>query len=193
MPETDDMATAANRRSTRHVGGDHSSAPGTAASKLPAGHEEVMRLTRLLVAAAGEVDAAFVAVHRMHPTDVTALVKVMAANHRAQPMTAGTMAEQLGLTTGAVTALVDRLEKAGNVARVRDQHDRRKVILELTASGHNLADEYFAPVRRRSNEVMDQFTTAELTVISRFLAETATAMIAHRDALLSQHLADPEG
>src|SRR5262249_45506440 len=44
-----------------------------------------------------------------------------------QPMTAGRIAELSGLSTGAVTGVIDRLERAGYVRRVRDPHDRRKV------------------------------------------------------------------
>src|SRR5215218_8350505 len=47
-------------------------------------------------------------------------------------MTAGRLAELSGLTTAAVTAVLDRLEKAGYARRVRDQEDRRQVIVELT-------------------------------------------------------------
>src|SRR3569832_1398193 len=43
--------------------------------------------------------------------------------------TAGRLAEVTGLTTGAITGVVDRLEKAGYVRRERDDHDRRKVFI----------------------------------------------------------------
>jgi DNA-binding IclR family transcriptional regulator len=45
-----------------------------------------------------------------------------------RPVTAGTIGEHTGLTTGAVTGLMDRLEKAGYVRRDRDPRDRRKVL-----------------------------------------------------------------
>src|SRR5215218_212917 len=48
------------------------------------------------------------------------------------PMTAGKLADLSGLTTAAVTAVLDRLERAGYARRVRDQKDRRQVIVELT-------------------------------------------------------------
>ncbi len=47
------------------------------------------------------------------------------------PVSAGVIAERTGLTTGAVTGLVDRLEKAGYARRTRDPGDRRKVLVEL--------------------------------------------------------------
>src|SRR5688572_7357764 len=48
------------------------------------------------------------------------------------PLTAGRIAELSGLSTGAVTGVIDRLERAGYVRRVRDPHDRRKVLVEVT-------------------------------------------------------------
>ena len=48
------------------------------------------------------------------------------------PLTAGRLAELSGLSTGAVTGVIDRLERAGFVRRVRDPHDRRKVLVEVT-------------------------------------------------------------
>ncbi|HEX4291968.1 MAG TPA: MarR family transcriptional regulator, partial [Trebonia sp.] len=50
---------------------------------------------------------------------------------RLGPVTAGTIGEHTGLTTGAVTGLMDRLEKAGYVRRERDPGDRRKVVVHL--------------------------------------------------------------
>ncbi len=47
------------------------------------------------------------------------------------PMTAGKLAELTGLTTGAITRVIDRLEKAGYVRRERDLHDRRSVLIQL--------------------------------------------------------------
>ena len=48
-------------------------------------------------------------------------------------MTAGRLAELTGLTTGAITGVVDRMEKAGLVRRERDASDRRKVFIAPTA------------------------------------------------------------
>jgi len=47
-----------------------------------------------------------------------------------QPMSAGKLATCCGLTTGAITGIVDRLERAGFVCRVSDPQDRRRVLLK---------------------------------------------------------------
>src|ERR1700704_1472642 len=45
------------------------------------------------------------------------------------PQTAGRLAELTSLTTGAITGVIDRLEKAGYVKREKDLHDRRRVMI----------------------------------------------------------------
>ncbi|HVM77237.1 MAG TPA: MarR family transcriptional regulator, partial [Candidatus Paceibacterota bacterium] len=61
----------------------------------------------------------------VHPTDL------MAASYLSDegPMTAGELAKAIGLTTGAMTAAIDRLERAGFATRETDPRDRRKVII----------------------------------------------------------------
>ena len=54
---------------------------------------------------------------------------------RLGPMTAGRLAEESGLTTGAVTFILDRLEQSGMVTRRRDTEDRRRVWVEIVPDG----------------------------------------------------------
>ncbi|PRY04639.1 MarR family winged helix-turn-helix transcriptional regulator [Kineococcus rhizosphaerae] len=146
---------------------------------------EVVRLTQRLVAEAEEVAHAFVLRQGMHSTDVDALLRVMATEGRGEAMTAGALGRELRLSTGAITAVVDRLEKSGALVRVRDGGDRRKVLVETTSRGRALAEEYSGPVRARIDEVLDQFSAGQLDVVSRYLAAAADAMAAHRRHLMS--------
>ncbi len=145
--------------------------------------EELVRLTQLLVVEGTKVVGAFAALHGLHQTDVEALTRVLVAQQRGTPMTAGALAEELGLTTGAITSVVDRLERAGHVTRVRDHADRRKVLLHYSPEGRALADDFFVPLARRSAAAMDRFTPEELEVVRRYLAVTGEAMAAHRRSL----------
>jgi DNA-binding MarR family transcriptional regulator len=73
------------------------------------------------------------------------------------PMTPGQLAQSMGLTTGgAITAVVDRLEKAGYVLRSRDPDDRRKVIIEPVRDKVAALGAYFEPIGR---SVMTRFAT----------------------------------
>ncbi|USX49568.1 MULTISPECIES: MarR family winged helix-turn-helix transcriptional regulator [Lentzea] len=85
------------------------------------------------------------------------------------PLTAGRIAELSGLSTGAVTGVIDRLERAGYVRRVRDPHDRRKVLVEVTVGD---VDKFGAPFEKARDslvEVLGHFDDAELEVIERYL------------------------
>ncbi|MER7765444.1 MarR family transcriptional regulator [Kitasatospora sp. NPDC096140] len=64
----------------------------------------------------------------MHPTDVQCLNLLTLEDG---PVTTGRIAELTGLTSGSATRLVDRLEKAGLVARRRDEADRRRVLVAV--------------------------------------------------------------
>ncbi|WP_410618349.1 MarR family winged helix-turn-helix transcriptional regulator [Amycolatopsis sp. cmx-8-4] len=86
----------------------------------------------------------------------------------AGPLTAGRIAELTGLSTGAVTGVIDRLEKVGLVRRVRDPEDRRKVLVEVVPG----AVERYAPLFQSAfdglREMLAQFSPAERKVIERY-------------------------
>lgn len=150
-----------------------------------------MRLTQLLVVEGTKVVGAFAALHGLHHTHVEALTRVMVAQERGEPMTAGALAADLGLTSGAITAVVDRLERAGHMSRVHDDADRRKVFLHYSPGGRALAEEFFAPLWRRSDAAMDQFTREELEVARRYIAVAGAGMAAHRQSLAHQGADSP--
>lgn len=88
-------------------------------------------------------------------------------------VTAGWLSEMTGLTTGAITHIVDRLEKRGFTTRVRDTDDRRKVLVRARMEG-------LAPLLPRYEAVGDayidllrQYTDAQLELICGYLEQTA--------------------
>jgi DNA-binding MarR family transcriptional regulator len=88
---------------------------------------------------------------------------------QAGGMTAGELARAANLTTGAVTAVVDRLEAAGMARRVRDEADRRKVRIESTPRLHEMSAPIFAPLIEESIRWMSRYSEEELAVILDFL------------------------
>jgi DNA-binding MarR family transcriptional regulator len=82
-------------------------------------------------------------------------------------ITAGDLARDLRLSTGAVTAIVDRLERAGYARRVTDPEDRRRVLIELTPSVHRLSAEIYGSAED-ALAWADDFSDAELGVLVRF-------------------------
>ena len=88
---------------------------------------------------------------------------------RAGRMTAGQLATEARLTSGAVTAVVDRLEAAGLVRRVRDTVDRRRVLLELTPRVDELMAPVFGPVAEEGYAAMRAYSDRDAEVILRFM------------------------
>lgn len=106
----------------------------------------------------------------LNPTDWYAL-SVLSMEGK---LTSGELAERTGLTTGATTRLIDRLEKAGHVRRVADPKDRRRVIVEQVPDSLDL-DELVGPARRHLGEVMTSFTPAQLEVLFDYFERAAPA------------------
>jgi DNA-binding MarR family transcriptional regulator len=96
------------------------------------------------------------------------------------PLTAGQIAKMSGLSTGAVTGVIDRLEKRGFVRRVRDPHDRRKVLVEVTRMDMSRYDHLFAHLATGMAEVLALFSPQERAVVERFQRTTIDRL--RRDA-----------
>jgi DNA-binding MarR family transcriptional regulator len=132
---------------------------------------------------AQHVGHAFAARHGLGQTDLQALIAVMDAERGGDPITPGRLGEQLNLSSGSVTALIDRLERAGHIRRDRDTTDRRKIFLRYAERGARVAVEFFRPLGRRTDAVMDRFTEEELEIVHRFMREMVGSMRDHRDAM----------
>ncbi|WP_229400096.1 MarR family winged helix-turn-helix transcriptional regulator [Micromonospora okii] len=142
---------------------------------------EITNDLRRYSADAQHIGHAFAGLHGLNATDLHALIAVMDAELAGAPITPGRLGEQLGLSSGSVTALVDRLERAGHIRRDRDTGDRRKVFLRYADRGAALAVEFFQPLGRRTDRVVADFSDEELETVHRFLAAMTTAMREHRD------------
>lgn len=140
---------------------------------------EIVDLLRNNGVQAQHVGHAFAHRHGLHPTDLQALMAVMDAERRGDPLTPGRLAEQLGLSSGATTAAVDRLERAGHLRRSRESSDRRVVHLRYGEAGQELAMRFFRPLAERTDEVMAGYTDADLATIHRFLTAMSEAMTHH--------------
>ena len=103
----------------------------------------------------------------MHVTDHRCLDILV----RTGPITAGELAQRTGLTTGAITGLIDRLEKAGFVRRAKDPDDRRRVVIDPF---RERIEREIAPLFKSLAPAMAdlcaQYGTRELAVIRDFIA-----------------------
>jgi DNA-binding MarR family transcriptional regulator len=96
-------------------------------------------------------------------------------------MTAGRLAAESGLSTGAVTTLLDRLEEKGYVRRVRDTVDRRRVLVELTDEARKRAAEIWGPIAAEAGEGWANVSDEQLLFLRDFLTGSR--------AFLARHLA----
>ncbi|MDO7849521.1 MarR family transcriptional regulator [Hymenobacter sp. M29] len=93
------------------------------------------------------------------------------------PMTAGKWASLTGLTTGAITGLIDRLEKKMLVKRTADQTDRRKqVIVPNMAQAEQLLGSVFADLQSKTAQFIATMTDAEVAAVERYLRANAEIM-----------------
>ncbi|MDW8807354.1 MarR family winged helix-turn-helix transcriptional regulator [Streptomyces scabiei] len=146
----------------RRAGEDGAGGPATATDL----HAFAVALRRMN----GEINRlvhAFAGDHGLHATDVQALAAILDAD---APMTPKRLREHLGLTSGAVTACVDRLERAGHVRRVRESADRRVVHLYYASDARAAARTYFRPLAEATDAARARFTGDELAVVLSFLA-----------------------
>src|SRR5262245_8925147 len=122
--------------------------------------------------ASGNLDDAFdnLAAQRLgvNETDLHCLNII----ENAGGVTAGELARQAGLTTGAVTGVIDRLERKGFARRVSDPGDRRRVKVEVTKAFYSRADRIWGPVAAEWASSLERLTGAELETFTAILRIT---------------------
>ena len=105
-------------------------------------------------------------------------LKCMDIIHRFGAMPAGRLGELTGLTTGAVTGMIDRLEKAGYVRRTNDPKDRRKTIVEPVRNKklERKIEMIFMPLHERMHKFLSSYSDSELTLLldamTKLIAQT---------------------
>ena len=104
---------------------------------------------------------------------------------RLGPVSAGQIARETGLTTGAITGMIDRLERAGYVERRPNPDDRRGVLVALRPDTprDEVLPAIFGPLGRDMTELATKFSLDELAAIGRYLGETTEILHRHTGAL----------
>jgi DNA-binding MarR family transcriptional regulator len=110
----------------------------------------------------------------LNPTDHKAADLIM----QRGPLSAGELAALTGLSTGAVTGIIDRLEAAGWVRRTRDPSDRRRVLVSLGLSGERMrrVAAVFQPVGGALDALLERYTDAQLRTVLDFV-ERSRALV----------------
>jgi len=126
---------------------------------------------------------AFAARHGLGQIDLEALLAVMEAERVGDPLTSGRLGEALGVTSGAATGVIDRLERVGHVVRRRDEGDRRRVLVHYGERAREVAGLFFGPLGGITDRVLDGFDDDELAVVTRFLDAMGSGMAEHARTL----------
>ena len=91
---------------------------------------------------------------------------------RQGPMSATALAELTGLTPGAVTGLVDRLERSGHVRRERDQQDRRRVVISATVQPEPRVGEAFAALAAAMASITAGYSEEQQRTVADWVVRT---------------------
>lgn len=116
----------------------------------------------------------------LHPTDHKCVVFLLDGRK-----TMSQLAELTGLTMGAQTASVTRLQRNGYITRQNDIDDRRKVYIELRSEGLKKMSAYFAPLGKAMQKLEARYTSDELEIIHKYMADTATILRRETERLKS--------
>jgi DNA-binding MarR family transcriptional regulator len=127
--------------------------------------QELIRVNRAYQSAVEKMDDAFCRSIGVNRTDGRCLDVI----DQRPGLTAGELADAVGLSRGAVTTALDRLEKRGLVTRSRDPEDRRRVTLQPTQEAGRLAWEAYGPLGEMGGPMIAELSDAELEAVLRFL------------------------
>lgn len=127
---------------------------------------------RTLIGVSQDLTVRVARVLRMNVTDLTAIT--LLTEHG--PMGATELAGRLGIRLASTTVLVDRLERAGHVERVRDTVDRRRVTVTETAAARAASLAAWLPAIQEIDEVCGSLSTAQRAFAIDLLGRLTAAM-----------------
>ena len=127
--------------------------------------QELIGVNRAYQSAVEKMDEAFCKLLGVNRTDGRCLDVI----DQRPGLTAGELAEAVGLSPGAVTTVLDRLEERGLVTRSRDPDDRRRVTLKMTPEANRLAWEAYGPLGEMGGPFIAELSDKELEAVIRFL------------------------
>ena len=103
-----------------------------------------------------------------------------------ESLTAGQLAARLKLTTGAITGVLDRLERAGHAVRTHDSEDRRRVVVQPTRQSEDQGQLVFMGLAEDLDGLLAQYTEDERQLIDGFLRQVNRAVAERADQFSSR-------
>jgi DNA-binding MarR family transcriptional regulator len=108
----------------------------------------------------------------LHPTDLDCFSVVEIEG----PLTAGRLVDVTGLTSGAVTGVIDRLERAGFVVRTADREDRRRVLVQVVDGAPDRIAAAFDDLHRASAVMTQRYTNDDLAIIADYMTRSVPVL-----------------
>ena len=119
--------------------------------------------------------------------------RCLAIIERLDGVSAGRLASEAGLSTGAVTTVLDRLERAGYARRVQDPGDRRRVLVELTPAARRELQQLYAPLTDATMRQLEGYTTDEVSLVRDFLRDNRRLNEVHAERVRVRRRFGQEG
>lgn len=143
---------------------------------IAAQRERLTEELRAYGASFTELGRRFAVLLGVHSTDAFALLEIASAEEGGTPLSPALLGRRISLSSGAMTALLNRLERAGYISRTREHTDRRIVTLRSSAHVKQLADEFFTSVNERHNAVLAQYPPELLQQFETLLTQLRTTL-----------------
>jgi DNA-binding MarR family transcriptional regulator len=129
--------------------------------------EELVYEVRRSQAATDRYDQAVADAIGLNRTDMRCLDVIQ----RDGPVPAGRLADETGLTTGAITTVLDRLERGGFARRTRDPADRRRVLVEVAPEAMSGAGDYYGEHMALGERLYRRYTEEQIELLLEFVRE----------------------
>jgi DNA-binding MarR family transcriptional regulator len=148
---------------------------------------QVAASLRALSTEIDRLDQAAADQYGLNRTDMRALDIV----GQSGPLAPTALARRLGFTTGGVTSVLDRLERAGYIRRRPDPGDRRRQVVETTEATATRDQEVFGDLIRSTGDLLASYTDDQLQIIDDFLNRSRQLTGAYANALGGDHTTGP--
>lgn len=150
--------------------------------------DELSWSLRAVNRAAAEVDTLLAGRLGLRPLDFAALGHVMSAE--STHLGPAELGQRVGISTGSATELVDRLERAGHVARARASSDRRRVSIVPQQQAIDRLLRELGPLLSSLDALAGEFSSDEQAAIQRYLRLAAERLTAYGRSLTDSEHSD---
>ncbi|WP_330228790.1 MarR family transcriptional regulator [Nocardia sp. NBC_00508] len=149
------------------------------ANDIAAQRQRLVEELRAYGASFTELGRRFAEVLGVHSTDAFALLEITAAEEAGAPLQPALLGRRISLSSGAMTALLNRLERAGYITRSREHTDRRVVTLRSNAKVRELGEDFFGSINQQQDAVLARYPPELLRQFETILGDLRATIENH--------------